>query len=243
MRMYLFACVAINSILFVQVAQAQPAATQPSPMHAHVGEVNLSDVRLSVAIETLRDRTREAVVVNWTALEATGIERKSRVTVELPDATLGEALKAVCNSIDPHEKGLITLTNDDGVLYVSTAQDAEKHAKVTPFPPRGDEAMATQTVEALQRPLPEINFNQIAASDVIAFLKDITQLSIDVNWDALNEVGAKKDTPVTMRIRDLPLERALRMLAEELGGSATEPVSYVVDGDKILISTARDLAK
>ncbi|MBC8105248.1 MAG: hypothetical protein H7Z14_01565 [Anaerolineae bacterium] len=78
---------------------------------------------------------------------------------------------------------------------------------------------------------------------MIEFLKDIAQLSIDVNWDALNEAGAKKDTPVTMWIRDLPLERALRMLTEELGGSAIEPISYVVDGDKIVISTVKDLGK
>ncbi|MBC8105247.1 MAG: hypothetical protein H7Z14_01560 [Anaerolineae bacterium] len=161
MRICLYFCAAVASILFVCAAHAQPAATQPSPLSAHIGEFKVSDARLSVAIATLRDKMRESLVVNWNVLEVAGVERKSRVTVYLEDATLAEALKAICNSLDPEKKGVIAFTDADGVVYVSTAQDADKHAQTTPFAPRGDEAMARQTVEALQRPLPEINFNQI----------------------------------------------------------------------------------
>lgn len=242
MRMCLYLCVAVTSILCIHAAQAQVAATQPASLGVHVGQTKVSAIPLADVIALLGEKTHESLYVNWKALEAAGIDRNTKVTVDLEDATLADALKAICDSLDPEQKGVVAFTDDDGVAYLSTGADAHKHAKVTPLPPRGDEVLAKQTVEALDRLMPEINFNQIAASDAIEFVKDITQLSIEVNWDALNEAGIKKATPVTIRIRNLPLHRALRMLLEDVGGGG-ELLSYVVDGDKIRISTAKDLAK
>jgi hypothetical protein len=50
-------------------------------------------VTLTVAIDALRQATSAPIVVNWTALEATGIKRDTPITLELPAMSFGQALQ------------------------------------------------------------------------------------------------------------------------------------------------------
>jgi hypothetical protein len=243
MRMCLCLCVVVASILFASSAYAQPSpTTKPSALTVNVGEVKASDTALADVMEMLRDKSSATLFVNWKMLEAAGIDRGTKVTVDLDDATLEQALKAICSSLDKEKKGIVAFADRNGVAYLSTADDAKKHETPEPLPSRGDAELAKQTAEALERALPEINFNSIATGDALEFLKDITKLSIEVNWDALEKAGIKRDTPVTLRIRNLPVNEALRLLLDEISNGG-EPLNYVVDGNKVLISTDKDLRK
>ena len=235
MRIRTSLCVAISSILWVQVALAQP-------LEAKIGEAKFSGVPLADVIAQLQETSAQNIFVNWKALEAKHIDRATPVTVDLHDVTLEQVLGEICTSLDKDKKAGLTFKDDDGVACVSTAEDLEKRAKADPLPARGNEAATQQTDESLNRMMPEINFNQIAVRDAVEFLKDITTIPIEVNWNAVEKAGIKKASPTTIRIKNLSLRRTLRLLLDDVGGDG-EKLDYVIDGDHILISTREDLLK
>lgn len=231
-------CVAIALIVL-----ALRAAHADEPLQTAIDEFKVSAIPVADAIATLQEKSRQNIVVNWNALKTKQIDLSTPITVGLTDATLEQVMLIVCASLDPEQKLGITFTDEDGVVYLSTKDDIKQRGEAKPLPARGDEAAAEQTDELLNRRMPEINFNQTGVSDVLEFVKDITQLDIQVNWDALEKAGIKTQSPVTVRVRDLSLRRTLRLVLENLAGDPDAKLDYVVDGDHILISTRDDLMK
>jgi type II secretory pathway component GspD/PulD (secretin) len=95
---------------------------------------------------------------------------------------------------------------------------------------------------ALERKLPEMNFEGIAFSDAIDFLRDITQMNFFVDWRALEAAGIDRNAPVTVRVRDVAVSKALRLVLDNVGGG-TVKLGYAVDGNVLNVSTAEELAK
>ena len=93
--------------------------------------------------------------------------------------------------------------------------------------------------KALDRVLPELNFNQVPLRDVIEFIGDITKTKIDVNWDAFDKAGVSSDQPVTLRVKNLKLSGVFDELFSKL--EAKEKLAYKPDQDTIRVSTAEDL--
>jgi hypothetical protein len=94
----------------------------------------------------------------------------------------------------------------------------------------------------LDRKLPEINFTNNKFTDVIDFLRDVTGANLFVNWRALETAGLKNSVPVTVRLKDVKFERALRTILDDVGGGKVK-LDYIVDEGVITISTVEDLRK
>jgi len=94
---------------------------------------------------------------------------------------------------------------------------------------------------ALDRKLPEINFSNVAFSDVVDFLRDVSQANIFVNWRALEAAGIAKDTQVSARLRDVKFAKVLNTVLNEVGGG-TVRLGYTIDEGVITISTEEDLS-
>ncbi|MFP4104880.1 MAG: hypothetical protein ACLFVU_02225 [Phycisphaerae bacterium] len=112
---------------------------------------------------------------------------------------------------------------------------------------RGMEAAATtesevnrETRQKLNKRIPQLNFDGIAFKDVIDFLRDVSGVNIYVKWTMLQNAGIDQDTEVTVNLRDITLEKALRTILDDIGGIVT-PLSYIIDDGVIEISTAEDL--
>lgn len=93
--------------------------------------------------------------------------------------------------------------------------------------------------EALDRELPEINFQGVPVKDAFEFLHDITQVELDVDWAALSEAGVKVDAPVTLKSKGKSLSTVIDEVLRQL--HATAPLACKPDGDVIRISTKEDL--
>jgi hypothetical protein len=91
----------------------------------------------------------------------------------------------------------------------------------------------------LERRLPELRFDQVGFSDVIDFLRDVTGANIFVNWKKIEAAGIDRNTPVSARMRDIPFQKALKSVLDNL--SDKTKLGFVVDDDVITISTAEDL--
>jgi hypothetical protein len=241
MRICTYLCVAIASILLVGTESTRVhAAAEPDVLNQQMEDLSFAAVPLDMVIGSIREKSGANISINWGALHRAGIERSTKVTIDLPAPVLGDALTQILKRAGG-DKAQLDFVDEGGLVYISTVEDVQKQAKLSPLPPRGDPDAAAKTVEALDHPMPEVNTNGVGLSDSIDFLKQITQLKIEVNWDALKAAGVEKDAPVSYRLRDLPLKKVLRVLLDDL--DAKEPLQFVVDGDKILISTEKDLAK
>ena len=90
----------------------------------------------------------------------------------------------------------------------------------------------------LQRTLPEVRFDGVPLADAIEFLRDASGANIVVNWRAIEMLAIARDTPVTVRLRQVNFGKVLKTILNEAG---TGELTYYVDGNIIYITT-RELA-
>jgi len=88
---------------------------------------------------------------------------------------------------------------------------------------------------ALNLRIPQLHFDNMAMSDVIAFLRDFTDANINVNWAALERAGVSKDTRIEMDLRDIRVSQALSLIFQAAG--AGNLVTYYADENIIQITT------
>jgi bla regulator protein BlaR1 len=96
--------------------------------------------------------------------------------------------------------------------------------------------------EKLDRRLPEVRLDGLGLEDTIAFLREVSGANIVVNWHVLESVGIHKDSPVTARMKDVRLSKALSTILADVGGGNAR-LSYAADGGVITISTYDELNK
>jgi hypothetical protein len=70
---------------------------------------------------------------------------------------------------------------------------------------------------SLNRLLPEVKFQGSSLKDCFDFLRDVSGANIHVNWRALEAAGVTGDTPVNIRLREVPLRKVLNTLLNESG--------------------------
>jgi hypothetical protein len=99
---------------------------------------------------------------------------------------------------------------------------------------------AVQTPPAaplLIRNRPEVKFDQIALTDAIDYFRDLTGLNINVNWQALETVGVSRETPVSLRLRNVRIRTAL---TKTLEAAAPGLLTFYVDENVVQITTHQE---
>jgi len=92
----------------------------------------------------------------------------------------------------------------------------------------------------------ELRFNQHEVRDAIEFFREAFKINVHVEWKALEAAGLSKTTPITLDLRDVTFERALKVVLAELSGSvagADAELLYAVDEGVLVISTRAALAR
>lgn len=79
----------------------------------------------------------------------------------------------------------------------------------------------------LDKPLPELKFDQAKLSEVIDFLRDLTGANIVVQWPELSAYGVEPNALVSLRLRDVKFSKALREL---LSGRGVELACVAEEG-------------
>jgi len=102
----------------------------------------------------------------------------------------------------------------------------------------GPEEAAAQA--QLDRPLPEVNFEGAALTDVIDFLRDVSGANIFVDWGALEAGGVSGNQPVSVRLKNIAFGHALELILRNAGGG-TVPLDYTIDRGVIKISTGEHI--
>jgi beta-lactamase regulating signal transducer with metallopeptidase domain len=175
------------------------------------------------------------------AIDETARKLLAKSTSPTPD-DLDAAMKELALKL--RARGLIVnaqgkpLNEDQVYDEVRHAQGlvAAKIAKKPSMP-----ADTAATLRKLAQNAPEINFTGSPFGDTIDFLRDVTDLNFFVNWRALEAAGLDRNAPVTVRLKNVPFDQALRYILRDAGGGNIALDFAVVDGI-VNISTADDLA-
>lgn len=85
-----------------------------------------------------------------------------------------------------------------------------------------------------------VEYEEIPLNEVLDDLRDKSGANIVANWQSLSKAGIEKDTPVSLKLRNVSAGRILKAILENLS-SARDRVSYIVQDGVVLIATAEDL--
>lgn len=110
-----------------------------------------------------------------------------------------------------------------------------------PQPPLSEAAIRHH----LKREIVRLSFADIDLRDVLTFLSEYSDIKIQVNWQALGQVGIKATRKISMDYRNITVKRALDLVLTRASNNVkpeSEP-RYVIQGGVLLISTKAELEK
>jgi hypothetical protein len=97
--------------------------TRPSALDSVIPELQLDSVPLEQSLDMLADKTHANIIVNWTAIEAAGVSRKTPIRVHLWNVPLHTALSVVLQVAS--DKIELLYAMQDGLIHVSTTDEME----------------------------------------------------------------------------------------------------------------------
>lgn len=217
----LFAFVSCQSVL---------ASSNPEDLLAKkIKDVNVK-MSLDKAITQITKLTSVRFVVDWKALAATGVAPSTQVEIVAAEMTGKELLDKCLSAVAKPDKPLlwyidtklVTITSQESYVVIAKARN-EKPAQVT--------ANGAS-----------INFDSLPLSDVMDYIRDVADINLVVNWDSLAKIGVGKDTPVTMKLRNVSLGRVLDIILDSIsaGQSKLDRAYCMIDGNVMTIGTGHD---
>jgi len=115
-------------------------------------------------------------------------------------------------------------------------KDRKAHAAPAGAQPAKPKAAPTKDIKPLdiksklKQPV-TFDFTDSTLGDVVDFLRDFTGVNIVLDTPALKAAGVTGDTTVNMKLKDVTLKAALRLMLDQIG------VTYVVRDESIVITS------
>jgi hypothetical protein len=102
-----------------------------------------------------------------------------------------------------------------------------------------EQAADAQIRAALNKVLPEVKFEDMPLRQALEWVQASMNVNVHVQWKALEDEGVAADTPVTFALKNVSVERLLRMVIDEL----ETPVAYAIQDGVLTISTRERLRR
>ena len=120
---------------------------------------------------------------------------------------------------------------------------AGRSTTVPATPPSGRPARDKAEADAgLHRIIDDIDLRDTPLDQAVDALRAKTHANIAVQWRALEAAGIDKVAAVHVHLSDLPLERVLQIVCDDIGGG-TVKVGFQVDRGVIVVSTDEVLSR
>ncbi len=74
------------------------------------------------------------------------------------------------------------------------------------------------------------DFTDNTLDDVLAFIANVGNIEMDVDWPSLEDLGISRDTPVSLRLTNVPIETVLDRVLEKVSDADTSAGWAVTDG-------------
>ncbi|MCE5276822.1 MAG: hypothetical protein ABFD92_08595 [Planctomycetaceae bacterium] len=192
--------------------ESSPMAASGTPRNAavrgkleqRIKELKFDDIELEDVIQFMRDVSGQDIYVNWHALSQAGISRSTPVNVHVRGVTVHQGLLVCLKDVAGEES--LGYEIADGVVIVSTCDDAKRLTKQIETPPvaaqPADEPLAKRMMEAAlekehlkwlaqNKPgnLPGIELQGIELDDSIGLIRDLSKVDISPDLASLHAVG------------------------------------------------------
>jgi type II secretory pathway component GspD/PulD (secretin)/tetratricopeptide (TPR) repeat protein len=88
------------------------------------------------------------------------------------------------------------------------------------------------------------DFSENKLEDVLTYIQTLTQVPSDIDWESLEAIGIRKDTPVSLKLSPLPVQTLLdRVLVKAAGGDQFRRAGWTVDRGVLVIGSQEELNK
>ena len=89
--------------------------------------------------------------------------------------------------------------------------------------------------KVLRQRVPEVSFEDVPVAQFVDWLNEFLGVNVHVQWQRLEDIGVLADTTVSVKLKDVPAERLLRLVLDDLGEGLQ--ISYEILDGVLIIST------
>jgi len=102
-----------------------------------------------------------------------------------------------------------------------------------------------QTLATLQQQrLPNVEFRDNTLAEALDFLAQVTQINMDVDWEALENVNITRDEPVSLSLQNVPVQTVLeRVLAKVGDPEFGDTAAWAVQDGMLVVSSDEEIRK
>ncbi|TVQ63250.1 MAG: hypothetical protein EA378_02910 [Phycisphaerales bacterium] len=101
-----------------------------------------------------------------------------------------------------------------------------------------------RVLAAIQQQRLPANFQDNTLEEALGFIQTVTQLDMDVQWDELEDIGIDRQTPITLRLTEVPVETVLtRVLDRASRASFGSRADWAVVDGILTISSDEQLRR
>ncbi len=173
-------------------------------------------------------------------------ERAAWMKETLEDLSVGERDRRAVEDRHTQAQDLLVINDEAGIPWHEDMRFPknwlEISAKRRGAAEEAEPEINIQVRLKLRRRAPELRFDAKEFEEVLNELRALTGLNIHANWTALEAMAIEKDAEVTLDLRDVTYEKALKLILDEVGAGETE-LAYDIDDGVIQISTKEDLSR
>ncbi len=204
-----------------------------------VTSVSLAKMPLMRVLKRYSALSGLTINADWKALEAAGVTKETLVTLKTRPMRFSKLLDFTLSSIARKNRPLAWRLSGKEVI-ISTQMQVLLRGQVTRLPLglARDVPVARSSGGAR-----EINFKETPLNLVIDFFRDLAGVNFHVNWRALESAGITKETPVTLKVKDVSVGRALDLVLDQLnvGHDRYNSLYWVIDEGVVQIATGESL--
>ena len=210
------------------------------------------------------DPTRlRMITVDWDALAAAGVTRKTMVLTNTTDVRLGAGLREMFLNIGgtvpldyegsaPFLTSISTLPTGEELIAWGkkvAAARAQYREEAAAARARGRRQRVRNARDAKAYPavskrlaakLPKLNFPHVPLERVMDYMREMGNMPIYLDWRGLSKGGIAKDVEVNCHLVDVTFIRALEVMLDSVAGKAD--LGYCVAAGILVVSTEQNLS-
>ena len=207
-----------------------------------IPKVSLVKMPLAEVLDHYAKLSGLSIRADWRALRSVGVFRSSLVTLKASEITFEKLLDLTLHQVAPRARPLAWYLSGKTV-YVST-QAWVLLRRGSPFAAAARTAPGTAPRRApRRRGVTEISFDEMPLKPVLDFFRDVSGVNFHVNWRSLEASGISQKTPVTLKVSNISVGRALDLVLDQInvGRDRLGRVYWVVDRGVVEIATGEVL--
>ncbi len=196
---------------------------------------------LESVVEFLRETANLSVFVDWRQIATAGVKRSTEVAFGGRSSLKGH-LNALSRRVGGEK---LDWAAEGSIIFISRpaalVRLLDHPGCTTVLKPDANPTETAKTLKYCDERLPRLDFAEIPLELAVQFMREVSGLSIYVDWNALKTLGITRESECTVDLIDVTVERGLTAILHDAIGA--ERWRAVISGGVILISTHKAIAR